>query len=77
MDYYSITESGRQALPKLIKTNNFKQIEMLKYLDLAGRANIAQISYALHLAEQEAQKELKLFTANRWVRLDKSKTLPF
>ena len=77
MDYYVITESGRQSLLKLRKTNNFRQVEMLSYLNLAGRANIAQISYSLHIEESEAQIELKSFIANRWVRLDKSKTIPF
>ena len=77
MDYYVITESGQRSLQQLRKSNKFRQFEMLSYLNLAGRANIAQIAYALHIEEIDAQAELKLFIANRWVRLDKSKTLPF
>ncbi len=72
-----ITESGRQSLKKLRAANKYKQAEILGYIDLAGRANITQITYAVHLPEHEVQAELKSFIANRWVRLDKSRTTPF
>ena len=77
MDLYVITESGRKSLKKLWAANNFRQAEILGYIDLAGRVNITQITYATHLPEDEVQKELKSFVANRWVRLDKSRTTPF
>jgi len=77
MDVYAITESGRQSLKKLRAAENFRQAEILGYIDLTGRANIAQITYAVHLSEYEVQQELKSFIANRWIRLDKSKTTQF
>ena len=77
MDLYAITESGRQALSRFRKTDNYKKSEILGYIDLAGRVNITQLAYALHLTENEVESELKSFLDNRWVRLDKSKTMLF
>ena len=76
MDYYVITESGKQAVQILKGTINEEEAKILAYLDRAGHATIEQIAYAVHMEELAALEQLKSLIANRWVWLNKTKFKP-
>jgi DNA-binding PadR family transcriptional regulator len=77
MEYYVITESGKQAIQQLKGAINEEEAKILGYLDRAGNATVEQIAYAVHLEELAAQEKLKSLIANRWVWLNKTRFKPF
>jgi len=77
MDYYVITESGKQAIQRLKGAITEEEAKILGYLDRAGNATVEQIAYAVHLEEIAAQEKLQSLIANRWVWLNKTRFKPF
>jgi DNA-binding PadR family transcriptional regulator len=77
MDYYRLTDLGKQAIPELRQTKNDEELMILSYLDLADRATAEQIAYALKLDSNRVQEKLKSCTARRWVNSTKTKLSAF
>ncbi|HJX03484.1 MAG TPA: hypothetical protein VJ488_02875 [Dehalococcoidia bacterium] len=50
---------------------------ILKHLDLARIATVEQIAYITHLEEPVVKEKLKIFIANQWVWVNKTKLTKF
>jgi DNA-binding PadR family transcriptional regulator len=77
MDYYRLTDLGKQAIPELRQAKNDEELLILSYLDLADRATTEQIAYALKLDNASVQEKLKSCIARRWVNATKTKLSAF
>ena len=77
MEYYSLTDGGRQAIQVLSRTAEMEHSNILKFIDLAGSATAEQVIYTTHGENLHLQEILRLFIFRRWVRLNKTKLAPF
>ena len=77
MEYYVLTESGRQSLKTLKLTQSDKETDVLNYLSRAGSATLEQIAHAIHSDDIAAEKILKSMIANRWIWVNTKKASSF
>jgi len=77
MEYYVLTQSGREAIPVLHKTERNDEANILEYLGKADGATVEQVADEMHLDEKTAYDKLRSLSSNRWVWRKTTKLTPF
>jgi len=77
MEYYVLTQSGREAIPVLQKTERNDEANILEYLGKADGATVEQVADEMHLDEKTAYDKLRSLSANRWAWRKMTKLTPF
>jgi len=77
MEYYVLTQSGREAIPVLQKAGKNDEANILEYLGKADGATMEQVADEIHLDKKTAYDKLRSLSANRWVWRKMTKLTPF
>ena len=78
MEYYVLTQSGREAIPKLQKAGKHDEASILEYLDKADGATIGQVAESMNLDEKTAYVKLRSLSYNKWIwRTKTNRFAPF
>ena len=77
MEYYSLTDGGRQAIQVLSRTAEMEHSNILKFIDLAGSATVEQVAYSTQIEKSAVCEILKLFISKKWARINRTKMVQF
>lgn len=77
MEYYVLTQLGRDAIPVLQKAGKDDEANILEYLGKADGATVEQVADVMHLDEKIAYDKLRSLSANRWAWRKTTKLTPF
>jgi len=67
MEYYVLTQSGREAMPVLRQAEKNDEANILEYLGKADGATVEQVADEMHLDKKTVYDKLRSLSANRWV----------
>ena len=67
MEFYVLTQSGREVIPALQKAGRDYEANILEYVGKAGGATVEQVADAMRLDEEIVYNRLRSLSANRWV----------
>ena len=67
MEYFMLTQLGRETIPVLQKAGQNDDANILEYLDKADGATVEQVAEAMHLDDKAAYTKLRVLCSNKWV----------
>ena len=67
MEFYVLTQLGKEVIPALQKARRDDEANILEYVGRAGGATVEQVADAMRLDEEIVYNKLRSLSANRWV----------
>lgn len=77
MEYWVLTQAGKEMIIPLQKEGREEEAMLLTLLDNTEGATVPQVSSAMRLDEKTAREKLKVMSGRRWVWQKAIKASPF